>query len=134
MTHLKNIFIVDDDKIFVFLTGKTIKETKLEAEIKEFGNGRVAIDYLRQNKDNPELLPDVIFLDLNMPVMDGWEFLNQYMAMEPEVREKIKLYIFSSSISPHDVERAKGFSAVADFLIKPLSRQKFMEIYKNEEC
>jgi CheY-like chemotaxis protein len=63
-----------------------------------------------------------------MPVMDGWEFLDEYMLLDPAVRKKITLYICSSSISPHDLERAKSIGAVADFIIKPIAKEKFMEM------
>ena len=126
-----NVFIIDDDKLFVFLTRKTINTTNLDTEISEFGDGQDAIDHLRQIVDNKELLPDVILLDLSMPIMDGWEFLEEYTALEPRIGKKIKLYIFSSSISPHDIERAKNISVVTDFIIKPLFKEKFIEMVGN---
>ena len=128
MDQVKNIYIIDDDKLFVFLTKKSIEETKLPTSIHEFGDGQVAIEYLKQNADNNELLPDIIFLDLSMPVMDGWEFLKEYILLEPKIKKKNKLYIFSSSISPHDIERAHNIGAVTDFIIKPLSKEKFVEM------
>ncbi len=126
-----NVFIVDDDKLFVFLTKKTINTTNLDTQIKEFGDGQDAIDHLKQIAGHPELLPDIILLDLSMPIMDGWEFLEEYKHLEPKMGKKIKLYIFSSSISPHDIERAKNISQVTDFIIKPLFKEKFIEMVKN---
>jgi len=128
MDPAKTIFIIDDDKLFVFLTKKSIEETKLATSIKEFGDGQIAIDYIKEILGNAELLPDIILLDLSMPVMDGWEFLKEYILLEPGIEKKIKLYIFSSSISPHDIERAKSIGAVTDFIIKPLSKEKFIEM------
>jgi CheY-like chemotaxis protein len=131
MSHVKNIYIVDDDKLFVFLTKKTIQATEFETHIKEFTDGQEAIEYLRQNAESQDKLPDIIFLDLSMPVMDGWEFLKEYMMIEPIMKKEIKLYICSSSISPHDVERAKSIAAVTDFIIKPISKEVFTEMLKN---
>jgi CheY-like chemotaxis protein len=128
MSAGKTIYIIDDDKLFVFLTKKVIQETNLVSNIKEFGDGQVAIEHFRHIAGNAELLPDIIFLDLSMPIMDGWEFLNEYMALQPNISKQIKLYIFTSSISPHDVERANSIEAVTDFVIKPLSKDKFVQM------
>lgn len=128
MDELKTVFIVDDDKLFVFLTKKTIQVTNLVANITEFGDGLAAMEYLKQIAGNNQLLPDIIFLDLSMPVMDGWEFLEEYSSLEPIFDKKIKLYVFSSSISPHDIERAKYFKVVTDFIIKPLAKEKVIEL------
>jgi CheY-like chemotaxis protein len=126
-----NIFIIDDDKLFVFLTKKTIGATQIATSIKEFGDGEEAINYLRQSCGRTELLPDIIMLDLSMPIMDGWEFLNEYKSLDIGTNKFPKLYIFSSSISPHDQERAKSINFVSDFIIKPLLKEKFIEIIEN---
>ncbi|MCW3121545.1 MAG: transcriptional regulator [Flavipsychrobacter sp.] len=126
-----NVFIIDDDKLFVFLTRKTITTTHISTQISEFNDGQDAINYLKEIAGNEELLPDIILLDLSMPIMDGWEFLEEYTAILPLMNKKIKLYIFSSSISPHDIERAKEIPAVTDFIIKPLFKEKFIEMIEN---
>ena len=130
MRPVKYVFLVDDDKLFVFLTRKTLESTSFEGDIKEFGDGREAIDYLKEINGNKLLLPDIIFLDLSMPIMDGWEFLEEYLLLDPAIRQNITLYICSSSISPHDIERAKTIGAVADFIIKPISKETFIEMIK----
>ena len=83
---------------------------------------------MKAHADDKSALPDIIFLDISMPIMDGWEFLEEYEQIEAQFEKKIKLYMFSSSISPHDMERAKQFSAVLDFIIKPLSKEKITEL------
>jgi CheY-like chemotaxis protein len=131
MSLVKNIFLVDDDATFVFMTKKIIKSTAIDSEIKVFSDGEAAIDFLKDHIDHTEPLPDVIFLDLNMPIMDGWGFLEEYVSLEPKMKKKVKLYIVSSSISPHEIEHAKQFSSVTDFIIKPLVKEKFIEIIEN---
>lgn len=131
MNTVKNILLVDDDITFVFLTKRIIKSTGINTKISDFNDSSDAIEFLKDNVDQPELLPDVIFLDLNMPIIDGWGFLEEYTAIEPEIRKKISLFIVSSSISPHDFERAKQYSMVIDFIIKPLVKEKFTEIMGN---
>lgn len=132
MTPEKNIFLIDDDKLFVFLTKKSIQETDIVAHIKEFGDGQAAIEYIKEIASDAEQLPDIIFLDLSMPIMDGWEFLKEYIVIQPTFGKKVDLYIFSSSISPHDIERANNIGAVADFIIKPLKKDKIREILTGE--
>src|ERR1700742_4250180 len=104
MTPEKNIFLIDDDKLFVFLTKKSIQEADIVAHIKEFGDGQAAIEYIKEIASNAELLPDIIFLDLSMPIMDGWEFLKEYSLLRPKFAKKVALYIVSSSISPEEWE------------------------------
>ncbi len=131
MSPVKNIFIIDDDTTFVFLTKKIIKSTGIDINLSEFNDGQEAFEFLRENADNDEILPDIIFLDLSMPIMDGWEFLEVYAFIAPKIKKDIRLYIFSSSISPHDIERAKEFNMVTNFIIKPLVKEKFIELIEN---
>jgi CheY-like chemotaxis protein len=74
-------------------------------------------------------LPDIIFLDINMPVMDGWEFLNEFIKIKNNFEKKITLYVVSSSIDPRDLERAKSINLVTDYLIKPIELKKFEKIF-----
>jgi CheY-like chemotaxis protein len=125
---VKKIFLIDDDPVFVYLTKKIIGMTQYPCEITEFADGELAIVYLNTFREKTESLPDIIFLDLSMPVMDGWEFLNQYAEIRPGIRKEISLFIVSSSISPQEVERSKTFREVSDFLVKPLGKVKIAEI------
>jgi CheY-like chemotaxis protein len=127
----KRIFLVDDDNIFVFLTKKIIESTALETVIDVFGNGQEVLDHLLSVMGDEEKLADIIFLDLSMPVMDGWDFLEEYIQLEPKIGKKIKLYLVSSTISPHDIERAKSIGVVSDFFIKPLVKEKIIELINN---
>jgi CheY-like chemotaxis protein len=130
MKKVKTLGIVDDDKIYTFLVKRTIEQTNLVDLIKVFGNGLDAIDFLKKNADNPDSLPEIILLDLSMPVMDGWEFIEEYMLLSPKLGRMITIYIVSSSISPHDIAKAKSISSVTDFIIKPISKENLIEIFK----
>lgn len=130
MTTLKTLTIVDDDDIFVFLTTKIIEQTNLVDLIKVFGNGLDAINFLKENKNNVDALPDIILLDLSMPIMNGWQFLEKYNKLNPTIGKKITIYICSSSISPDDITRAKTISEVSDFIIKPITKDKLIDLIK----
>ena len=130
MTTLKNLTIVDDDNIFVFLTTKIIEQTNLVDLIKVFGNGLDAINFLKENKNNVDALPDIILLDLSMPIMNGWQFLEEYNKLNPTIGKKITIYICSSSISPDDITRAKTISEVSDYIIKPITKDKLIDLIK----
>jgi CheY-like chemotaxis protein len=130
MNKVKTLGIVDDDKIYTFLVKKIIEQTDLVETIKVFENGLDAIDFLKNNAANRDTLPEIILLDLSMPVMDGWEFLEEYILLSPKLDRKITIYIISSSISPFDIAKAKSISFVTDFIIKPASKEKFIEIFK----
>jgi CheY-like chemotaxis protein len=120
---MKRVFLIDDDEVFVFLTKKIIERAGVEVELTVFSNGLERLTAIAADKD---LLPDVILLDLNMPVMDGWEFLNAFQKLN--FAKRIALYIVTSSISPYEVDRAKHIKEVKEFIVKPIAKEKFIEI------
>lgn len=128
---MKKVYLIDDDDIYVFLTKKTILKVTDQVVVEVFSDGLQALTHLKAVKNDPEQLPDLIFLDLNMPVMDGWEFLAEYESLAPSLVKKNELYIVSSSISPYEMERSKGIPVVREFVIKPLVKEKFLEILEN---
>jgi CheY-like chemotaxis protein len=130
MNQIKTLTLVDDDEIFVFLTKRTIEETKLVELIKVFENGLDALNFLKENKDNTDALPEIILLDLSMPIMNGWQFLEEFTILNPTIGKTITIYICSSSISPDDVARAKAISEVTDYIIKPVNKEKLIELIK----
>ena len=115
---------IDDDALFLFLTRKYIEVANLNAELVTFSNGEDAIKYLTDNADQNEVLPDTILVDINMPVMDGWEFVEKYSSLKNKIGKKIKIYLLSSTISPIDIERADALADVIQLLIKPLNKEQ----------
>ncbi len=128
---MNTLYLVDDDDIFQFLTRRIIEETKLVKEIKVFSNGLRALEFLKSVQDTPEALPEIILLDLSMPIMDGWDFLEEYIMLRPFLGKKISIYIVSSSIAPSDIRRAQSISEVTDYIIKPVTVEKFEEIVRS---
>lgn len=131
MKHIKNLTLVDDDDVFVFLTKKTIEQTHLVDLIRVFNNGMDALNFLKENKDNIAELPEIIFLDLSMPIMNGWQFLEEYTKLNPHIGKKISIFICSSSISQDDITRAKAINEVTDYIIKPIAKTKLIDVIKN---
>ncbi|MCH2045094.1 MAG: response regulator [Saprospiraceae bacterium] len=127
----KSIFLIDDDIIFTFLTTKMMSKNPLVGEINVFGNGLDVYNFIKANTANTELLPDIILLDLNMPIMDGWQFLEHYAMLLPKINKKIEIYILSSSIFIKDVAKAKDVIIVSDYLIKPLKMNQLKVILDN---
>ena len=123
-----NILIVDDDLVYRFAATKTIASTGLAEKIEECSDGLEALSYLKENMQQPQNLPDVIFLDINMPTMDGWEFLKAFEPIISEFSKTMRIYMVTSSIDKHDIERSKQFVTVLDYLVKPIFKETFSRI------
>ena len=126
MKKIKLTYLIDDDEIYIFTTKKLINKIDFCEEVAVFQNGKEAIEAIKFTLRNKNELPDVILLDLNMPIMDGWQFLDEFIRMKSE--KQIKIYIVSSSVDPSDIERANTYNMVSNYIIKPISREKLHEI------
>lgn len=128
---VKSVCIIDDDLIYQFLAKEEIEYTNMVNKIMFFNNGEKALQFIENtlNNDEMDILPDIIFLDINMPVMDGWEFLEAYAQIKPKIEKKIVIYMVSSSIDIRDLDRAKSISEVSDYIIKPISGSQLKSIF-----
>jgi len=124
------IALVDDDKVFQLTTLRTIQAAKLTDRILQFENGEEALSFLKEHAAESENLPDYIFLDINMPFVDGWMFLEDYATLKTGLKKNISIYMVSSSIDPRDVNRARGNKDVQEYIIKPVSREKLIQLLK----
>jgi len=122
------IALVDDDKIFQLTASRTIMSANLTDRILQFENGEEALEFLKLNAADSDSLPDYIFLDINMPFVDGWMFLDDYAHLKENLKKEIRIYMVSSSIDPRDIDRAKRNQFVNEYVIKPVSREKFVEL------
>ncbi|MES2278457.1 MAG: response regulator [Bacteroidota bacterium] len=125
-----SILLVDDDEINNFISIKLIKKALINTEITACLNGKFAIDQLWEiySKD-PSGLPDYILLDINMPIMNGWEFLDEYEKLQIDSKGKTKIFIISSSVFSNDIAKAKSYPLVVDFVSKPLNIEKINELF-----
>lgn len=130
MTHPKGtICVVDDDDIYQFLIKNQLQSRNLAKKILIFSDGELALDFFKNSLQNQDELPDIVLLDLNMPIMDGWEFLEQYLLLRPKLNKKIHIYIVTSSINQTDVNRAKSISEVSDYIVKPITESALIEMF-----
>lgn len=130
MQNKIQIAIVDDDKIFQLITNKTLNTIEQVGQIWQFYNGEEALVYLQDHAAQPNLLPDIILLDINMPVVDGWTFLKDYEPLFPSLSKTISIHMVSSSIDPKDIERANGISLVQEYIIKPITKDKILDVIR----
>lgn len=126
-------FLVDDDAAYLYGTRKLLEYHKLCDTVLTFGNGRQVADFMKEHLYDKERTPDYILLDLEMPVMDGWQFLEEFLQMKPLLEKEVKVYIVSSSIDDRDKDKAKSISVITDYLVKPLNSAGLREIFKPAE-
>ncbi len=121
MAAYKSVMLVDDNEIDNIINEKIIEANAFADQILVFQTGQDALDYLRDHQDDIETLPEIVFLDINMPIMDGFQFLTDFEQFSDKVREKCKIIMLSSSISPKDIDRAASSRFVKKYLNKPLN-------------
>lgn len=119
MRIINTICIIDDDPIFRFGTKKMMEKIQFSLNFLVYKNGKEAFDDLALKLQLNTNLPDVILLDLNMPIMDGWQFLEEFTKITNS--ERIPIYIVSSSVDSRDIAKAKSYDIVNNYIIKPFS-------------
>jgi response regulator RpfG family c-di-GMP phosphodiesterase len=125
-----NILVIDDEELDSVIFKIIMKRVLTDPHIESFKNAKIAIEKLSEiNKENPEHLPDYIFLDLTMPEMNGWQFLAEFDKLKIDPLKKSKIYILSSSINNDDITRSKSNPLVTDFVSKPLDFNKIKNIF-----
>jgi len=121
------VVVVDDDEVYRFIAERTLGTLVDSDRLSLFGDAQSALDRLKQMETSNDL-PDFLFLDLHMPVMDGWDFLDAYSSYSGA--DVTKIFIVSSSVSKLDTDKAKKYPQVKGYLIKPVKRDRFEEILK----
>ena len=131
LNKLQTSCIIDDDDIIVYGAKRIMKEISFSDHILVFNNGQDALTGLKEVGANGEDFPSVIFLDLNMPIMDGWEFLEAFIKFPGFQKENVTIYIISSSVDPRDLLRAKEYSIVSKYILKPITTEDLKNVLAN---
>lgn len=126
---LRKVICIDDDPITLMLCKKVMERVEFASEINTLQNGEEAIKQFEDyEKIDTKNAPYMVFIDLNMPVMNGWEFLDEYFKREYHKKFKTHFIVLSSTIDPKDVEKSKLYSMVVDFLSKPITKTMLEEL------
>ena len=128
MKTINTLAIIDDDDIYQYGVKRTLSATQLVHNIITFSDGQEALDFFAANFDNAEALPDLVFLDLNMPIVDGWQFLERYVTLKEKIKKNVAIYVTSSSKNPDDLLKARNIEEVCDYIVKPFTLERFREI------
>lgn len=127
----KKVLLIDDSEIDNFINKTVLSKSDLISEIFVKSSGSEALEFLENLKDIPDSFPDYIFLDIRMPIMDGFQFMEEYSRLPKEVKNRCKVYILSSSIDPIDLEKAKNYEDVERHLTKPLAHHSINVLINN---
>lgn len=130
MSEGKKIYIVDDDPIHRLLMNKLFARQPMPYQLEFFENGQKAIDALQSaiNGEADKSIPDLILLDIEMPILNGWQFMDNYQSLDEAVKENIDLYMVSSSFSDEDQERVKHYPDVKNYIVKPIRLERIIEL------
>lgn len=115
-------YIIDDDNIFVFVLKKLLEKNENFVQVRDFKNGEDVLDILEKNSE----FPDIILLDINMPVVDGWQFLQKLEELPN--KDNLRVFVMSSSIDVADVEKSKEFTTVKNYISKPINQEKLNDL------
>lgn len=134
---LNKVLLIDDDMVTWAICEMVLNKTEFTRKIEKLGNGKEGIDYFssyfeKKKRGEEVSAPDLILLDLNMPVMDGWTFLEDYIRKYAERLPQTRIAILSSTVNPEDFIRAQKYSIVVDFINKPLTIELVEELKSHE--
>ena len=121
-------WIVDDDPIYVYGIKKLMDIKGTNARVSHFPNGLEAINQLKNLSEHHQT-PDMILLDINMPTMDGWEFMDEFAQIRPQLGKNITIYMVSSSVDLNDIYRAKNIPEISDYIFKPVKATHLAQIF-----
>ena len=127
-----SVCLIDDDKIYQFTARKMLEATGMAKQIQSCYDGSEALSFFSgENSKDAANLPDVIFLDINMPIMNGWEFLEEYEKLSNQFPKNMLLYVVSSSVDDAEIRRSKQYGSVTDYMVKPITRMRYQELLES---
>ena len=123
-----NVAVVDDDDVLQMMVGRLFSLYAPECLVEKFYHGEKILSHLKTNRANKNNLPDIILLDVNMPLMNGWAFLEEYELLKTQLSKLPKIYLVTSSSDSNDVQRAKMNGNIVEHVIKPVTNDFIVRI------
>lgn len=127
MNSKKRILLVDDDQVSNFLTERIINEMGIAREVYSATNGKEALAFFDGGNTSQHEMPDLVLLDLNMPIMSGFDFIEAFQKLDFDGKENVMIIVVTSSNNSSDIERAKSLG-IKHYLVKPISLESVQEI------
>ncbi len=125
------VLLIDDSEIDNYINKAIISKSTRITDVVVKTSGVKALDYLKEIEENPDEFPDIIFLDIRMPEMDGYEFIENYKGLPEEAKAKCRVFVLSSSINPKDLERSESYREIEKHLSKPLAHHNIEDLLIN---
>jgi CheY-like chemotaxis protein len=128
---MSRLIVLDDNQIELFIIKKMLTKYKVFEDTIYSTDGKNILKFLEVNKLERNSLPELLFVDLNMPKLSGWHFLDRLKSFYSQLQKPICVYIITSSVDPRDIKRSDNYPFVKSYLIKPLTRETIEAIIQN---
>ena len=122
------VMIIDDNNLDLYIAAKLITNNNFSKYVLEYNNASAALEFLAENQENKDVLPQIIFVDIYLPLMNGFEFLEHYKLLSPTLTDNCKIIMVSSTIDDRDIFRAKHDQSISLFAVKPITKSVFDDI------
>lgn len=119
----ETVMIIDDNTIDIYISSRMITKNNFGKKVLEYSDSEEALKYLQKNQDTISALPQVIFVDIYMPGMSGFQFLEEYDKLSADLKNYCKVFIISSTIDDFDIARAQSDTNVVSFQVKPINKE-----------
>ena len=129
-TKYETIMIIDDNSIDLYISSRIITKHHFAKNVLQYSSAKLALDYLEKNQNNTKLLPDLIFVDIYMPEMSGFEFIESYNQFSNELKNKCSVYVISSTNNEKDIDEIHSNKNIKSFKEKPITKEFLDELAK----
>lgn len=130
IAKFETIMIIDDNVIDLYIASRMITKNNFGKKVLSYSKAQDALDFLKENQDNEEALPQIIFVDIYMPIISGFEFLNTYNEFPEKLKKHCDVYVISSTIDDYDIIRASTDVNIISFQVKPITKDFLDQIEK----